>query len=125
MDEKRNWKYCVVGNIVKQHYDEKGILRYGTPAFVGGAKVFLCGKLWAFSQREISVLGLSRGKHYQVHEVPVELIENIRCQKTYRPTVLDIMSNWEFEDLWWGNTSEDRQSVTAFVDKWHEMRGAK
>lgn len=125
MGENQAWKYCVVGNIVKEHYDETGVLRHGTPAYIGGAKVFLCGKLWDFSKKEISVLGLSRGKRYQVHDVPVVLIENVRCQKTYRPKVLDIMSNWEFEDLWWGNTSEDRKEVFAFVARWNEMRGAQ
>ena len=39
------WKYAVAGNIKKSHIDENGILRYGTSAFKGNTKVYLCGRL--------------------------------------------------------------------------------
>ncbi len=45
MEEKQNWTYCVVGNIKKTHFDEDGVLRYGTAAFSGGAKVYLSGRI--------------------------------------------------------------------------------
>ncbi|MBP3447773.1 MAG: hypothetical protein J6K51_01990 [Clostridia bacterium] len=63
---KRRWKYCVVANIVKTRIDENGILRYGTPAFTGGSKVYLCGKIWNRNRNGISALGLNRGKRYFV-----------------------------------------------------------
>ena len=77
--KKQEWRYCVVGNIVKSHYDAGGVLRYGTSAYVGGTKVYLAGRNWDFSRDEITVVGLSRGHQQQVHEVPIELIENLRC----------------------------------------------
>ena len=43
MEEKQNWTYCVVGNIKKTHFDEDGMLRYGTAAFTGGTKVYISG----------------------------------------------------------------------------------
>ena len=38
----QEWRYGVVGNITKTHFDDQGILRYGSSAFCGGAKVYLC-----------------------------------------------------------------------------------
>lgn len=40
MEEKQNWTYCVVGNIRRTHFDEDGVLRYGTAAFTGGGQRF-------------------------------------------------------------------------------------
>ena len=93
MSEENVWKYCVVGNIVKISCDDTNNLRYGTSSFSGGIKVYLCGKYWNNSQKTIEVIGLSRGKQYQVVDVPVDLIENIRCQKVFKPAVLSIMDN--------------------------------
>lgn len=117
MNEK-NWKYCVVGNIVKTHYDKDGVLRYGTPAYTGGTKIYLCGKLWNCVRDTISVIGRTRGNKYQVHEVPPELIENIRCKRAYSPTVISIMNDWEFSDCWWGSTDEDKLATETFVAEW-------
>ncbi|MBR1496281.1 MAG: hypothetical protein IJ617_01470 [Oscillospiraceae bacterium] len=119
MIEKRAWRYCVVGNIVRAHYDSDGILRHGTSAYVGGAKVYLAGKSWDNHQNEISILGLTRGKRQQVHEVPVELIENVRCQRVYQPSILNIMGVHEFACCWWGNTQEDKKSAEEFAVQWN------
>lgn len=40
------WRYAVAGNIKKTRIDENGVLRYGTSAFKGKAKVYLSGWLW-------------------------------------------------------------------------------
>ena len=45
MDDKC-WRFCAVGNIVKQHLDENGIVRYGTKAYVGGTRVIIYGQRW-------------------------------------------------------------------------------
>ena len=42
--KSNNWRFGVVGNIVKQHLDNEGIIRYGTKAFTGGTKVYIDGK---------------------------------------------------------------------------------
>ena len=116
------WRYCVVGNIIKSHLDEDGIIHYGTSSYVGGTKVYLCGKHWLPSQKEISVIGLSRGKRYYVDDVPIGLIENIRCQRTYKPAILNIMGNFEYDDCWWSNTKEDKEATEAFVASIKEHR---
>ena len=117
--EKQPYKYCVVGNIVKSHIDENGVLRYGTSAYTGGTKVFLCGKFWRISDKEIAVIGLTRGKKYQVHDVSVNLIENVRRSRTFRPWVLDIMNDYEFFDCWWHDKKEDRKETKEFVYIWN------
>jgi len=119
------WKYAVAGNIKKSHIDENGILRYGTSAFKGNTKVYLCGRLLAGripdeNRKEISVLGLCRGRRYYVDSVPIDLIENVRLTRVYKPTVLKIMSDWEFADCWWSNTQDEYNDALAFVKHWNE-----
>lgn len=113
------WKYCVVGNIVKTHTDKDGILRYGTPAFSGGTKVYLCGKLWNETRDAIEVLGLSRAKRWYVEAVKPCLIENVRWQKTFKPSALNMMDHWEYHTCWWHDTKEDKEAVKAFVKRWN------
>ena len=120
------WKYAVAGNIKKSHIDENGILRYGTSAFKGNTKVYLCGRLLDErllneNRKEISVLGLCRGRRYYVDSVPIDLIENVRLTRVYKPTVLKIMSEWELADCWWGNTQEECNDALAFVKRWNEQ----
>ncbi len=122
MNEKKEWKYCVVGNIVKTHIDDAGILRNGTPAYRGGAKVYLCGKYWSPLLETITVIGLSRGKHFYVHDVPANLIENVRCSRVYNPAIVELMDDWEFHDCWWQNTLDEKKATEIFVAQWKEMR---
>ncbi len=117
--ENKVFKFCVVGNIVRApHLDKNGILRYGTPAYTGGTKVYLCGKLWRIAEKEIQVVGLTRGKKYQVHDVPVNLIENVRAGKAFDPGILAIMNNFEFWDWWWNGTRKDQKATKEFVSVW-------
>ena len=122
------WRYAVAGNIKKTRIDENGILRYGTSAFKGNTKVYLCGRLWderlpGENKTNISVVGLSRGGRYYVDYVPIELIENLRLTRVYQPQVLEIMSNFEFSHCWWGNTQEERDDASAFLKKFKEKYG--
>ncbi len=119
------WKYAVAGNIKKSHIDENGILRYGTASFKGNTKVYLCGRLLDErilneDRKEISVLGLCRGRRYYVDSVPIDLIENVRLTRVYKPRVLKIMSDWEFSDGWWGSSQEECNDALAFVKRWNE-----
>lgn len=124
MSEQVHWRYAVVGNIVKTpHPDSEGIIRYGTPAFSGGTKVYLAGKTWDFDKKTIEVVGLCRGKKYQVHSVPVIMIENVRCGKAYTPHVTDIMSDFESWWCWWERTKKDKKATENFVAKWHSRFG--
>lgn len=119
MLNSKEWKYCVVGNITKSHTDKDGILRYGTPAFSGGTKVYLCGKYWDPSRETIAVIGMTRGKKYHVIDTVPMYIENVRCSKAYHPAVITLMNNWEMHHLWWSNTAEDKKETIEFTNKWH------
>lgn len=120
MDERRCWKYCVVGNIVKTHIDAEGILRCGSPQYTGGTKVYLSGRHWDRTLPRICVLGLNRCRKYQVNDIPVELIENVRCGRTFKPSVLNVMNDLEFRECWWHDTNEDRKAVREFAKMWNE-----
>ena len=117
---KDQWTYAVAGNIKKTRIDENGVLRYGTAAFKGNTKVYLCGRLWDENKTEISVLGFSRGKRWYVDTVPIKLIENLRITRVYTPKVLEIMSDFEFWQRWWGNTQEERDDASAFLKRLKE-----
>lgn len=118
-NEKTPWRYCVVGNIVKTHIDENETLRYGTVAYSGGTKVYLCGKYWDVEYKTITVVGRNRFGRYEVTDVPTDLIENVRCKKSFRPTILAFMEHWEFGDYWWGNTQEDKAETEGFLSRWN------
>lgn len=122
---KQLWRYAVAGNIKKTRIDENGVLRYGTSAFKGNTKVYLCGRLLDEripneNRKEISVLGLCRGGRYYVDSVPIDLIENVRLTRVYKPRILKIMSNFEYFNGWWGNSQEERDDASAFVKRWNE-----
>jgi hypothetical protein len=51
------------------------------------------------------------------------LIENLRITRVYTPNVLDIMSNFEFYECWWGNTQEERDDASAFLKRLKEKYG--
>ena len=119
------WRYAVAGNIKKSRIDENGILRYGTPAYKGNTKVYLCGRNWDErlpdpDKTHISVVELSRGGRYYVDYVPIELIENLRLTRVYTPGVLKIMSDPEFREYWWGNSQEDRADAAQFLKSFKE-----
>lgn len=116
---KVDWKFCVVGNIVKTHFDENGVLRYGTSAFPGGTKVYLEGRFWDKTRPTIAVVGLGRSKKYEVSHVSPNLIENVRCARAFHPAVLSYMNNWEFWDCWWGRTKADKKDTERFVKYWY------
>ena len=122
------WRYAVAGNIKKTRIDENGILRYGTSQFKGNTKVYLQGRLWDErlpdeNKTEISVLGLDRGRKYYVYSVPIELLENLRITRVYTPKVLEMMSDLEFGDCWWGDTQEERDDASAFLRRLKEKYG--
>ena len=117
--QNKPWKYCVVGNIVKEHTDKDGIHRHGVAAFVGGTKVYLCGKYWDSSLTTIGVLGLSRAKRWYFATVQPCHIENVRCGTVYKPSVIEMMDHYEYAKCWWGNTQEDKAAVKMFVKQWN------
>lgn len=121
--DKKDWRFGVVGNIVASHIDEDGIERYGTKAFTGGTKVYLFGRVAAMEHGNMLVIGLNRFHRYAVEAVPMNLIENVRMQRIYKPKVLDIIGYVEAVEgwHWWGRTAADRRDAEQFVKEWNEI----
>ena len=120
MEEKQNWTYCVVGNIKKTHFDEDGVLRYGTAAFTGGTKVYLAGRVWDRTCDHINTLGMSRSKRLQIIRTDVSQIENVRLQKVFDPAVLGIMDWYALVGGWWGKSKNEKADAEEFVKWWNE-----
>lgn len=119
-----NWRYAVVGNIKPCHIDDEGNLRYGSSAFTGGTKVYLCGKYWSRKDdNKIAVIGLTRSKKWQVPIISADLIENVRLQKVFKPSVLELMNHWEFSDCWWGDTLSEKEDAQRFIRYWNGETG--
>ncbi len=124
MSEKSDWRFGVVGNIVGEHLGEDGKVYYGTKAFTSGTKVYINGKQWFPSTKEIGVIGRNRFGRFVVESVPLKMIENVRCQRIYQPAVLDhIYSEENLEGWqWWGRTVADRKETEAFVKDWDKHK---
>ena len=127
MSEKKPWKYCVVGNIVRERIDENGVFRRGTVAFKGGARVYIEGKNYDYDyvRDGIMVLGLNRYRHYVYEFVPKDLIENVRFARTYKPIIMDMMYEYEGHDGWWGDSDEDGLDAKQFAINWPEFQKMK
>lgn len=108
-------KYCVIGNIVKEHSEENGIIRHGTASFPGGRKVYISRRLCL--DGVVLVLGLNRFNCRNVFEtVPLAWIENIRASKTFQPQILELMRNTdEFPEMWFLYNEEDRLEVKEYA----------
>ena len=115
----QNWTYCVVGNIKESYIDKDGIVRYGTSAFVGGAKVYLAGRIWDRSRSDICAIGMTRGKKIQVIDTDITRIENLRCQKVFRKGILELMNDFEFRSCWWGRSKREKEDAEEFIVWWN------
>ncbi len=118
MGNRSPWKYCVVGNIVRERIDENGILRHGTPAFKGGTRIYLEGKNYNLARNNITVLGLNRHKRYSYEYLPRDQIDNVRFSRTYKPTIINMMYKYEGFDGWWGDSDEDGIDARKFAANW-------
>lgn len=116
------WRYCVAANIINEHIDNEGIARNGTIVFPPGRKVYLSKRLWR-SPNEVTVMGLNRFKSkYVLERVPLAHIENIRCQKVFKPRVTELMcDDFEHHDMWWDNTDEDCLDAQMYVSAVHTI----
>ena len=116
----KNWRFGVAGNIVSERIDDEGILRYGTKTFTGGTKVYINGNTWSPGKKELSVIGRNRFGRYVYESVPVDSVEHIRCQRIYKPVVLEIIDYDQAVEgtIWWGRTASDRRESEAFVKAW-------
>ena len=127
MANQKAFKYCVVGNIVRERIDENGVLRYGTAAFKGGTRVYIEGKNYDYDyvRNGITVLGLNRHRRYSYEFVSKDHIENVRFTRTFKPTIMDMMYEYEGHDGWWGDSDEDGFDAKQFANNWPEFQKMK
>ena len=114
-DDKPEWRWCLVANIVKEHpFGEQKEIRHGTKHFAPGAKVYCAKSMWGDGYESIGVLGSPRhGKQFIEIVMDRRRIENFRIQKVFNPKILDIMKQLHF--LWWGNSDEDREIILQYL----------
>ena len=119
-----DWRFFVVGNIVRSHTGNDGEVYYGTKEFVGGAKVYIDGKNWVYYKgARITVIGLNRFKKYEIVSLDPLLIENVRFEVVHKPTVLKIVDYAAAVDgwYWWGRTADDKRAAKAFAAIWEAL----
>ena len=127
MDSNNLWRFCAVGNITAQHEGEDGRVFFGTKNFSGGTKVYIDDKTWGLNEGKITVMGRSRHRRYVTESVDINLIENVRLQRVFKPSVLELMDRLEWMEgwVWRYRTAQDRKEVQAFVEMWKNMVGDK
>ena len=125
MDSNNVWRFCAVGNITAQHEGEDRQVFFGTKKFSGGTKVYIYDKTWGLNEGKITVMGRSRFGRYAIESVDVNLIENVRLQRVFKPAVLELMDRLEAMEgcIWRGRTAKDRKEVKAFVEMWKKTEG--
>ena len=124
MGNKRKppYRWCVVGNIIDERYDEDGVLRHGTKVFPPNRKVYISRGFYR-PTGEVKVSGLNRFKSkYELVWIPLQHITNIRQSKTSNPKMLDYMGLHEYRRLWWANTEEDRFCTVKYAEKLREWQ---
>lgn len=114
------WRFGVVANITEYHIGEDGKQYRGTKPFTAGTKVYLGGKTWNESLKDIRVIGRNRFGRIVLEWISVDCLENVRTQRIYKPHVLEIISYEEHIEGWdwWKRTSSDRKETEEFVKKW-------
>ena len=92
--------------------------------FVGERKYISMTEVGGLNAGHVRVIGLNRYTKYANESVSIELIENVRIQRVYQPTVLKIMEYVESTDGWeWsGRTAQDRKELKAFIELWQGIQ---
>ena len=68
---------------------------------------------------------MNRYRHYVYEFVPKDLIENVRFARTYKPTIMDMMYEYEGHDGWWGDSDEDGLDAKQFAINWPKFQKTK
>ena len=115
MTRELEWRWCLVGNIVKtREYGEDREIRYGTKGFSGGTKVYLAPIQWGDGYERVVVLGKPRHKYGLAEMViPLKHIENFRLKKVFEPNVLERMNKSDYS--WWENRYADREGIEGIL----------
>ena len=117
--ENIEWRHCVAGNFIKPSSDSAEILHYGSLSFFAGSRVYIAGKSWNFVSELITIIGQCNGTGWSIAQVPKNDIVNVHYSRVYKPAVLEIMSNPDYDNYWWKNTAEDKMDAEEFSEKWN------
>ena len=110
--QEQEFRYCLVGNIVQESYDENHEIRKGTKAFRPGTKVCISTSFCGDGGENRYVIGMSRHKKYIKIITVIKHIENFRFQKIYKPAILKLMAdNSKGCDSWYKNTDEEKKYI--------------
>lgn len=104
------FRYCLVGNIVQESYDENHRIRKGTKAFRPGTKVCVSYPFCGDGGENRYVIGMSRHRKYIKIITAIKHIENFRFQKIYKPAILKLMTNEDYE-LWYKTTESEKRYI--------------
>lgn len=109
--DNREFEWCIVGNIVDQHYwGENKEIRKGNKQFRPGAKVYCMPEFGGMAHESIRVLGKPRNQKRLINIViPTRLIKNFRFQKVYNPKIQTEIASHIY---YWNN----RRSKTELKD---------
>lgn len=119
---ERPWRWCLVGNIVKNHeYGETKEVLIGTKHFQPGAKVYMAPPNWGDGYENIVVIGCPRrSKRYIEVITHSEYIENYRLTKVFEPFILNMMDSSDYR--WWDDSDADKDNIIHMIDSLNAQR---
>lgn len=117
------WRWALVGNVVKSHpFGEEHEVRFGSKAFRGGAKLYVAPGQWGDGFEKVVVIGRPRQYRGFIEMViRSELIENFRLKKVFDPSVLRKMQESKYS--WWSNSDKDREIILTLAEGINQYRG--
>lgn len=119
------WRWALVGNVVKSHpFGEEHEVRFGSKAFRGGAKLYVAPAQWGDGFENVVVIGSPRRYRGCIEMViRSDLIENFRLKKVFDPAVLRKMLESKYS--WWSNSDKDREIILTLAEGINQHRGAE
>ena len=120
IEHEHPWRYCLVGNIVKQHsFGENKNIVFGTKSFSAGTKVYINYAQWGDGLERVVVIGKPRHtRKLKQMIIPLGYIEKFRCQKVFSPAVLTLINCSEY--TWWGNTEDAKKVASSLAESINE-----
>jgi hypothetical protein len=117
MDNVREFEYCLVENIVENHYfGENKEIKYGLKHFRNGAKMYIFPEFGGCGHENIRVIGFPR-KKYRVIDIiiPSKLITNARVKKIYYPDLKERIIENFYYSRWKKEGDKELNSILEFA----------
>lgn len=119
------WRYTLVGNIVKEHeYGENKEIVSGTKKYKGGTKVYLAPIQWGDGYEYVVTIGKIRYAFRYIETiVNCKYIENFRCKKVYDSKIIKKMNLSKYR--WWGISDDVQEEIKKLADSLNEEEKAE